>query len=112
QDSTSILSNVLVSWLPNEVNKIGEEWAIRSLSVFLNVVNRNSIWLITRRDKLLFQALHYTNDNPTTWLPCLPIDRIDGFVGYSSENFVAVPVAGFLASSSENDTVDDWELRP
>jgi DNA primase catalytic core len=112
QDSTSILSNVLVSWLPNEVSEIEERLATRSLSVFLNVVNRASIRLINGRDFLLSRALRYTNDEPTTWLPCLPTDDIYGFVGHSSANFVAVPVAGFLASLNENDTVDEWDLRP
>ena len=112
QDSTSVLPNVLKSWLPNETTVIEEKLAIRSLSVFLNVVERNSIWLVNRREKLLSQALRYTNGAQATWLPCLPIDRISGFIGYSSDSFLAVPVIGFRPTNNEEQNSEEWDLQP
>ncbi|QDV42501.1 hypothetical protein Enr13x_23490 [Stieleria neptunia] len=112
RDPSSLLVKTLKSWLPENDVEIDNDTAIRSLSVFLNVTQQAQGRLLNERPSLRDAALRFSGDGDATWLPCLPIERIDGFVGHNETRFLAVSITGFNEQEKDDSNPETAKLLP
>lgn len=118
QNDSSVLLRALSSWLPSSTDPekeliLSEDEAIRSLSVLLNLVTRDCNKILNERQPLITKALSYTSEDCSAeWLPSLPIERIDGFVGFTNTKFIAVPVTEIRDETSDSSEINSKQLSP
>ncbi len=95
ESGESILIETIRSWLPladDTLNvSLKEDFAVRSLQVFMNLAGPNRGRLVSTRQLLVKAALLSFAQGNVNWLPTIPLDEFFGFFGIGEDRFYAVP---------------------